>query len=73
MADKTVTMKIAEFSTNLVDLVNNSGLPPCITLPIIRNVQNEVEKANDKILAEDIANYQSQEKEIYEDGKEETE
>ena len=65
--NKPISILIDDFKQNLIETVNNSQLPPCITQPIIRELYEEVAAAARDQLNKDIDNYYGN-KEVNENG-----
>lgn len=51
--DKPLTIKLKEVEEQLVKVVNESGLPPCLLLNIVGGIENQLKNLD----AEEIDNY----------------
>ena len=58
MENKPITIIYEDFKNELKDLINNSGLPPFILEPILRDTYNKVKMAEQQQLENDRKNYQ---------------
>lgn len=58
MENKPITIIYEDFKNALKDLINNSGLPPFILEPILRDTYNKVKMAEQQQLENDRKNYQ---------------
>lgn len=67
MPEKPVSMRIAEFKSDLIELVNESGLPSFILLPILKDTTEMINKADQELLERDTQKYNEQMKKIEKD------
>jgi len=55
---KPITMRYEEFKQDLINLVNNSGLPPFVIEPVIKEVYLEVKQSTKQQYEKDVQEYQ---------------
>ena len=55
---KPITILYEEFKQDLINLVNNSGLPPFVVEPVIKEVYLEVKQSAKQQYEKDIQEYQ---------------
>lgn len=58
--NKPITVARNEFIGNLLNLINESGLPPFIVEPILKEVYFETQEASKKQLEYDMAMYEKE-------------
>ena len=51
-------MRYEEFKQDLINLVNNSGLPPFVIEPVIKEVYLEVKQSTKQQYEKDVQEYQ---------------
>lgn len=54
---KPITVARAEFISDMASLINNSGLPPFIIEPVLKDMLNDVRIMSQKQLEQDAARY----------------
>ena len=54
---KPITVARAEFISDMASLINNSGLPPFIIEPVLKDMLNDVRIMSQKQLEQDTARY----------------
>lgn len=54
---KPITVVRAEFISDMASLINNSGLPPFIIEPVLKDMLNDVRIMSQKQLEQDTARY----------------
>jgi len=64
--DKPTTMRHREFKTYLISLINESGLPAFVLVPVMEQALSELKAIEEQQYLEDKANYEAEGKE---DGK----
>lgn len=64
--DKPTTMRHREFKTDLISLINESGLPAFVLVPVMEQALSELKAIEEQQYLEDKANYEAEGKE---DGK----
>lgn len=55
---KPITVARAEFISSLTSLINNSGMPPFIIEPILKDMLNDVRIMSQRQLEQDTKRYQ---------------
>lgn len=61
MKEKTLAMKAAELTNNLIQLSNDSGLPAFVVAMILKECYQEARNIADRQLAAEIEMYNNQE------------
>ena len=61
--NKPISMLINEAKINITKVINESGLPPCLIQPIIKDIYEQVLQQCQRELQDDMAKYESGKKE----------
>ena len=64
--DKPTTMRHREFKTDLISLINESGLPAFVLVPVMEQALSELKAIEEQQYLADKAQYEAEDKE---DGK----
>lgn len=64
--DKPTTMRHREFKADLISLINESGLPAFVLIPVVEQALSELKAIEEQQYLEDKAHYEA---EVKEDGK----
>lgn len=60
MFEKPISVKRVEFINNLVELVNNSGLPPFVVEPILKDALASIQMESEKMYLIEKKQYEEQ-------------
>ena len=60
MFEKPISVKRMEFIDNLVELVNNSGLPPFVVEPILNDAHKSIQMEVNKMYLAEKQQYEEQ-------------
>ncbi len=60
MFEKPISVKRVEFINNLVELVNNSGLPPFVLEPILKDAHISMQMEMEKMYLAEKKQYEEQ-------------
>ena len=61
--NKPISMLINEAKVNIIKAINESGLPPCLIQPIIKDVYEQVLQQCQQELQDDMAEYNEKKEE----------
>jgi hypothetical protein len=67
--EKPVSIKVQELKEELVDLINDSGLPAFIVEPIVKDIYEQIIQAKNQEYTKDKENYENSLKEEKKDAK----
>lgn len=67
MNDKPISIVLEEFKVSISEIVNNSGLHPCIIEPIFKDFYNEINMLSKRQLELDKEQYEKKIKETTEE------
>lgn len=60
--EKPLSLLIDDFKTNLVDLINNSGLPIIISQMILKDIMRDVDELSNKVKETEQKDYEEKSK-----------
>lgn len=58
MSKKPLSVVYSEFNKNLIDLINNSQLPPFVLEMVLKNFCNDIHSLSQRQLEMDLKSYQ---------------